>query len=224
MPGATAPKGITIVSEQVDQPVSTSGGARVRVGDHVELRRHVPGNLASFQRWYADPDIAEMLRHDLKPLDARQSRSYFETLILPLSARGFCWAITERSGGRLLGTTALTEVNRGDRSALFRIVIGERDTWGRGYGTESTRLVCEEAFSGLGLSGIRLEVFDHNGRAIGTYDRVGFRQTGAHVEFVRNRGIDLHVREMRLDREHYDRLGVFASRIPVYPPDGPDRR
>ena len=193
----------------------------MRAGDSIELRRHVPANLSSFQRWYADPDIAEMLRHDLKPLDERQSQSYFETLILPLSARGYCWAITERGAGRLIGTTALTEVSSGNRSALFRIVIGERDTWGQGYGTEATRLVCEEAFAGLGLAAIRLEVFDHNARAISTYDRVGFRQTGAHVEFVRSRGIDLHVREMRLDRADYDRLGIFASRLPVYPLDGP---
>lgn len=215
-------KGVASVSEQGRKLAPNLEGARVRAGHRIELRRHVPENLASFQRWYADPDIAAMLRHDLSPLDARQSRSYFETLILPLSARGFCWAIVEGSESRLLGTTALTEVSNRDQSALFRIVIGERDTWGRGYGTEATRLVCEEAFSGLGLSGIRLEVFDHNERAIGAYDRVGFRQTGEHVEFVRNRGIDLHVREMRLERDDYLRRGVFASRIPVYPPEGTD--
>ncbi len=193
-------------------------GARVRAGPGVELRRHVPANLASFQRWYADPDIAEMLRHDLSPLDARQSQSYFETLILPLSARGFCWAIVGATDGRLLGTTALTEVTSRTRSALFRIVIGERDVWGQGFGTEATRLVCEEAFSTLGLLQVRLEVFQHNERAIATYERVGFHETGSHVEFVRTRGIDLHVREMALQQDRYDELGVFASRIPPYPP------
>ena len=193
-------------------------GARVRAGQRIELRRHVPANLASFQRWYADPDIAAMLRHDLSPMNARQSQSYFETLILPLSARGFCWAIIEAAEGRLLGTTALTEVTSRTRSALFRIVIGERDVWGQGFGTEATRLVCEEAFSTLGLLQVRLEVFQHNERAIATYDRVGFHETGSHVEFVRNRGIDLHVREMALQKDRYDELGIFASRIPPYPP------
>jgi RimJ/RimL family protein N-acetyltransferase len=197
--------------------VANPQGARVRAGQRVELRRHIPANLASFQRWYADPDIAEMLRHDLSPLDARQSRSYFETLILPLSARGFCWAIVEHDSGRLIGTTALTEVNNHTRSALFRIVIGERDAWGQGYGTEATRLVCEEAFSSLNLRQVRLEVFEHNHRAIATYQRVGFRQTGTHTEYVRQRGIDLHVREMVLDKQDYEGSGVFASTIPTFP-------
>ncbi len=192
-------------------------GVRVRSGQRVELRRHVPENLVSFQRWYADPDIAALLRHDLSPLDGRQSQSYFETLILPLSARGFCWAIINASNGQLLGTTALTEVTSRTRSALFRIVIGERDAWGQGFGTEATRLVCEQAFSALGLLQVRLEVFMHNERAIATYERVGFHDTGSHVEFVRSRGIDLHVREMALHKDDYDGLGVFASRIPPYP-------
>lgn len=192
-------------------------GVRVRAGQRVDLRRHVPANLTSFQRWYADPDIAAMLRHDLSPMNARQSQSYFETLILPLSARGFCWAIVDAADGRLLGTTALTEVTSRTRSALFRIVIGERDAWGQGFGTEATRLVCEEAFSALRLLQVRLEVFQHNDRAIATYERVGFRETGAHVEFIRNRGIDLHVREMALQKDDYDARGIFASRIPPYP-------
>lgn len=196
---------------------SDAQGARVRAGRRIELRRHVPANLASFQRWYADPDIAEMLRHDLSPLNARQSQSYFETLILPLSARGFCWAIVDAAEGRLLGTSALTEVTTRTRSALFRIVIGERDAWGQGFGTEATRLVCEEAFSTLGLLQVRLEVFQHNERAIATYERVGFHETGSHVEFVWNRGVDLQIREMALQKDRYDELGVFASRIPPYP-------
>lgn len=199
------------------EPVTTTEGARVRAGQRVELRRHVPSNLPSFQRWYADPAIAELLRHDLSPLTARQSQSYFETLILPLSARGFCWAIVERDTGRLIGTTALTEVNNTTRSALFRIVIGEPDVWGMGYGTEATRLVCEEAFSSLTLRQVRLEVFEHNHRAIATYRRVGFRETGTHVEHVRQRGIDLHIREMVLDKVDYERLGVYASEIPAFP-------
>jgi RimJ/RimL family protein N-acetyltransferase len=38
-------------------------------------------------------------------------------------------------------------------------VIGEKDAWGHGYGTEATRLVMDEAFDTLGLDEVRLEVF-----------------------------------------------------------------
>jgi len=180
-------------------------GTLVRKGALISLRTHVPANREAFQRWYADPEIAELLRHDLEPLTLTQSRGYFDTFILPSSARGTCFAIHERSTKRLIGTTALTDrVSKPDGvSALFRIVIGEKDAWGRGYGTEATRLVADEAFDRMGLGEIRLEVFSHNSRAISAYTRVGFEITGEHVEWVPRRKTELRVMEMRLSRGAY---------------------
>lgn len=177
-------------------------GALVNRGDAVELRGHLPGNRVAFQRWYADPEIAALLRHDQEPLTAFQSKGYFDTFILPLSARGWCYAIHEQATGRLIGTTALTDVTnrRAGRSALFRIVIGEKDLWGRGFGTEATRLVLEEAFDTHDLDEVRLEVFSHNPRAIAAYARVGFVRTGDHVEWVVRRRLELRVIEMALAR------------------------
>ena len=168
--------------DEASQP--TTGGL-VRAGQLVRLRTHVPVNREAFQRWYADPEIAELLRHDQEPLDAAQSKNYFDSFILPLSARGYCFAIHEAATDRLIGTTALTDVaqrRRGPRLAMFRIVIGEKDLWGRGYGTEATRLVMEEAFDTHDLDQVRLEVFRHNPRAIAAYRRVGFQVTGEHFE------------------------------------------
>jgi RimJ/RimL family protein N-acetyltransferase len=180
-------------------------GTLVRKGRLVSLRTHVPANREAFQRWYADREIAELLRHDLEPLTPAQSRGYFETFILPSSARGTCFAIHERKSKRLIGTTALTDrvSARNGVSALFRIVIGEKDVWGQGYGTEATRLMAEEAFESTGLSEIRLEVFNHNVRAIAAYSRVGFEVTGEHVEWVPRRKTELRVIEMRLSRDAF---------------------
>ena len=181
-------------------------GSLVRKGRLVSLRTHVPGNREAFQRWYADPEIAALLRHDLEPLTAVQSKGYFDTFILPASARGVCFAIHERETKRLIGTTALTDRTRDKHgeSALFRIVIGEKELWGQGYGTEATRLVAEQAFEVLGLDAVRLEVFSHNTRALAAYERVGFVVTGEHVEWVSRRKTELRVIEMRLERNAFD--------------------
>ncbi|MCC7021553.1 MAG: GNAT family N-acetyltransferase [Thermomicrobiales bacterium] len=181
-------------------------GSLVRKGRLVALRTHVTANREAFQRWYADPEIAALLRHDLEPLNEVQSRGYFDSFILPASARGVCFAIHERKTHRLIGTTALTDriQTKDGPSALFRIVIGEKDLWGRGYGTEATSLVMEEGFDALGLSEIRLEVFAYNARAIAAYRRVGFVVTGEHVEWVPRRKTELRVVEMRLTREAFE--------------------
>ena len=182
-------------------------GPLLRQGRLVELREHVPANKEAFQRWYGDTEIATLLRHDLEPLTASQSASYFDSLILPLSQRGLCFAIHERATGRLIGTTALTDLSRrttGRGSALFRIVIGEKDAWDQGFGTEATSLVIAEAFERHDLSEVRLEVFRHNPRAIAAYTRVGFAITGEHVEWVSRRQRELNVIEMRLRRSDWE--------------------
>lgn len=178
--------------------------APIRSGHLVVLRRHVPENRAAFQRWYADQEIARLLRHDQRPLNEIQSRGYFDSIILPMSARGTCYAIHEKSTDRLIGSTALTDfVGVPHPSALFRIVIGEKDTWGKGYGTEATRLVVEEAFEHHLCSEVRLEVFRHNQRAISAYERVGFRRTGSHVEWVGHERFELNVIEMAISPDEY---------------------
>lgn len=182
-------------------------GTLVRSGRRVDLRTHVPENRRAFQRWYADEEIARLLRHDQRPLNHVQSRGYFETLILPSSARGLCYAIHEASTGRLIGTTALTDFEGVVRRlAYFRIVIGEKDCWGMGYGTEATNLVMHEAFERHALQAVKLEVFRHNDRAARAYLRVGFEQTGEHIEWVGRERWELHVLEMQLERDTFFRL------------------
>ncbi len=199
----------------------------IRAGTLVQLREHVPANKGAFQRWYADREIAHLLRHDLEPLSDDQSASYFDSLILPLSLRRLCYAIHEREGDRLIGTTALTDMVKrttGRRSALFRIVIGEKDVWNRGYGTEATRLVVAEAFEFHDLTEVRLEVFRHNPRAIAAYERVGFVMTGEHVEWVGPARHELHVIEMRLRRTdwHLAETEPGADFTPIGGEDDPD--
>lgn len=180
----------------------------IRTGQRVDLREHQVANRDAFIRWYGDPEIAELLRHDLTPLPPVRAKAYFDTIILPQSARGTCWAIHEHETGRLIGMTAVTDI-RHDGSCLFRIVIGEKDTWDRGMGTEATRLVADIVARDLGLRSMTLEVFAYNTRAQRAYYRVGFRERGRHSEWVAQQQRRLDVIEMDLDltefMEHHSR-------------------
>lgn len=179
----------------------------VRSGDTVRLQKHIPADEAAFVRWYTDAEIAYVLRHDLRPLTTYQAQGYFTSIVLPNSAHGTAWAIHQNSTGQLIGTTAITEVDEVRGECLFRIVIGEKATWGRGYGTEATRLVVAEAFERFNLRSVNLEVFAHNERAQRSYIKVGFRETGRTEEWARN--TRLEVIAMRLERDTWD--GTYAS-------------
>lgn len=183
-------------------PDDGTPNAVVRSGDLAELRRHQASDVDDFMRWYMDADIATLLRHDLRPLTANQARGYFMSIVLPASANGTAWAIHDRASGNLIGTTAITQIDFDKSSCLFRIVIGEKQAWGHGFGTEATRLVVAEVFESLGLNRVKLEVFDHNPRARRSYEKVGFVETGRTVEWAGSTRLD--VIAMELDRAQWE--------------------
>jgi RimJ/RimL family protein N-acetyltransferase len=141
-------------------------------GDLVVLRRHVPENLKAFERWYADPEVARLTRYQDGPMRREEIERFFAARVVGHDSLAL--AIHEREGGRLVGTCAFSQLDGENGSALYHITIGEKDAWGRGYGTEATRLMLEHAFGTLNLHRVALAVFEFNERAIRAYRSCGF--------------------------------------------------
>ena len=145
-------------------------------GELVVLRRHVPANVTAFQRWYSDPEVARLARYQDGPMRADEIDRFFQ--LRALGAESLTMAIHERLTGRLIGSCAFSQVDGENGSAMYHITIGEKDTWGRGYGTEATQLMLDHAFGTLGLHRIALTVFEFNERAIRAYVTCGFEIEG----------------------------------------------
>jgi len=129
----------------------------VLTGSKVVLRRHVPENLDAFRRWYADPEIARLARYQEAPMRAEEIERFFTARVVGPDAMAM--AIRERGTDRLVGTCAFSQLDGENGSALYHITIGEKDAWGKGYGTEATRLMLDHAFGVLALHRIALFVF-----------------------------------------------------------------
>ncbi|HEY7936480.1 MAG TPA: GNAT family protein [Candidatus Limnocylindrales bacterium] len=156
------------------------------MGDRVILKRHVSGNLAAFMRWYADPEVSRLTRYQDGPMARPEIERFFQARVL--GSDSLAMAIHERASDRLLGTCAFSQLDGENGSALFHITIGEKDAWGRGFGTEATRLMLEHAFERLRLHRIGLSVFAFNERAIRSYRRAGFVVEGRAREAIRRDG------------------------------------
>src|SRR5258708_2535655 len=83
---------------------------------------------------------------------------------------------------RPVGRVGLEDISYQHRRATFGVLIGEKDCWSKGYGTEATRLTLEYGFRLLGLHNIMLSVFSANIAAIRAYTRAGFRVIGVRRE------------------------------------------
>jgi RimJ/RimL family protein N-acetyltransferase len=64
------------------------------------------------------------------------------------------------------------------RTTDLSIILGEPDSWGRGYGTEAITLLMDYAFGALNAHRIAIGVVGFNARALRFYEKVGFRREG----------------------------------------------
>ncbi len=92
---------------------------------------------------------------------------------------GLTLGIVPKGGTTLIGTTGLGWNNtQRDRTASFGLTIGDRNSWGKGYGTEATSLILTYAFNTLDLRGVELCLYGNNIAARKVYERCGFVEIG----------------------------------------------
>lgn len=77
-----------------------------------------------------------------------------------------------------IGNCSLVEIDHRNRRGEMGIVLGEKDYWNRGLGTESVRLLTDYGFSVLNLHSINLQMKSFNERARRAYEKVGYRSAG----------------------------------------------
>jgi RimJ/RimL family protein N-acetyltransferase len=87
-----------------------------------------------------------------------------------------------------IGFVGMDGINWVHGEAWLGIGIGDRRFWGQGYGTEAVRLILKYGFGELNLYRISLNVFDYNGRAIGSYQKAGFKIEGRARSAVKRDG------------------------------------
>lgn len=83
--------------------------------------------------------------------------------------------------GRMIGQARLV-VNSTDNRARYAVGLFDPTVWGKGLGTEITKLVLTYAFTTLQLHRIDLRVLSYNERAIRCYEKCGFIQEGMERE------------------------------------------
>lgn len=137
-------------------------------------------------RWNHDPEVMEWMSTG-HPITFDQFaagygeryRNSYERLV---------FGVETVAEDRLIGLVVLSGAEAETGGAEFDIYIGEKDCWGRGYGTEATRLICGYGFAKMRLHRVMLWVADGNAAAIRVYEKVGFVEEGRARDTFRHDG------------------------------------
>ena len=159
-------------------------------GELVRLSAVDPDELGkAFSRWNRDSEFMRFL--DSSPTNLRSQKglqkSLEEDLEDPKSDRHW-FTIRALADDKLLGDIDLFVHNWAGRDAFVGLGIGERDFWGRGYGTDVMRVILRYAFTEANLQRVTLTVFEYNPRAIRSYEKSGFRHEGRMRQVLNREG------------------------------------
>ena len=97
----------------------------------------------------------------------------------------FPFVIRTLADDRLIGFINLEISHWSQRNAWIAIGIGQRENWGKGYGTDAMRVLLRFAFSELNLERLTLNTFAYNERAQRSYIKAGFVVEGRQRERLR---------------------------------------
>ena len=154
-------------------------------GDGVRLRSIERDDLPRFVQWLNDPETRQGLAVRF-PMGMAEEEHWFEENLkaepglraLALDAHAESPAPAATANWTHIGGTGFHKIDWGDRWGEIGILIGNKEYWNRGYGTEATRTLVRWGFDGLNLNRIWLRVYEDNARAIRCYEKVGFRIEG----------------------------------------------
>jgi RimJ/RimL family protein N-acetyltransferase len=147
------------------------------IGKLVRLRRYEKEDLERVLGWINDREVTRFLAARY-PFSRVQEEGWIERVSQQPPSEGIVLAIELPADSRHIGSVGLHEVRWEDRHATLGIVIGEKDCWSQGYGTDAIVTLLRFAFDEMNLHRVMLDVLTDNQRAIASYRKCGFAAEG----------------------------------------------
>ncbi len=104
-----------------------------------------------------------------------------------------------------IGFIELAEINWAMGDAWVALGIGEREYWGKGYGTDMMKVILRYAFHELNLHRVSLDVFEYNPRAVRSYEKSGFMVEGRERKALQRDGKFWDMIYMGVLREEWEK-------------------
>jgi RimJ/RimL family protein N-acetyltransferase len=161
----------------------------------------------AYSKWSRDAEYWRLLDSGIvRPFSVKKTKEWIEKNQEKESPDQFSFAIRNLEDDRLIGDIGLDGIQWAHKDAFVGIGLGERDTWGKGYGTDAMRIILRYAFTELNLKRVSLNVFEYNPRAMRSYEKAGFTYEGRMVGMLHREGRYWDIVFMGVLREEWERM------------------
>lgn len=162
------------------------------------------------QTWINDPEVRRCLMNSV-PLSLAEEKEFIErrradknNIVLGIVA----------DDNTFIGTMGLHRIRRIDDVAATGSMIGEKDYWSQGYGTDAKMTLLHYAFYTLNLRKVNSSVLAFNGRSKRCLEKCGYREEGVKKKEVFRDGEYHDEIMMAVFRENFDHAwNEYAARM-----------
>lgn len=155
-------------------------------GKKVILRPLSKADVPTLLRWINDPEVNQYLSAYLPVMEQREEK-WLESLAKEDNNTHIIFGI-ETHEGFFIGTMGIHHVDWHNRIAITGALIGEKEYWGQGYGTDAKMVLLEYAFNTLNLRKIYSSVIAYNERSLRYSLHCGYRIEGRRRKHWFRRG------------------------------------
>jgi RimJ/RimL family protein N-acetyltransferase len=159
-------------------------------GNLVRLAAEEPAVLAEvISRWGVDSEYQRLLdAESANRFSVKKETEWIQKEQEKEPPAFYLFAIRTLEDDHLIGFVGLDGDFFPHGEAFVGIGIGEREFWGKGYGTDAMEVILRYAFQEFNLRRVSLDTFEYNPRAIRSYEKAGFVHEGRAREFLSREG------------------------------------
>lgn len=143
-------------------------------------------HLENALKWFNDPEITEWLETGDWPLTRGAEEEFFRGA--ERQDRSSVQFAVESLQGEHVGFSGLRSIDWQSQVAVSGSVIGRKDLWGKGLGSDAARVRNRYAIEVLGLRLLVATVIADNSRSMAMLARVGYAEVGRVPERYWKRG------------------------------------
>jgi len=129
-----------------------------------------------YLRWMNDPEVTRFLESRFYPATPDGLRRFLASATA--DGKSVPFAIVTTDGDRHIGNIKIGGIDWIHRAADVGLLIGEKDCWGKGYGTSAIRLATQYAFDVLNLRRAFAGIYAPNTGCIRAFEKAGYCREG----------------------------------------------
>ena len=148
--------------------------------ERIFLRETLPSDVNDEYAWWMnDLEVTKYMEARFRKHTKEDIKNYIKNIG---PENSMLMAIIAKDGNKHIGNIRLGPINKEHSFAILGIMIGNKNYWGKGYGTEAIRLAVDYAFYRLGLKKINADVYENNLGSINAFKKAGFIEEGRRIK------------------------------------------